>query len=64
MFLLDLFEIDFNPNSAYQLKTPQEWKKSHLIEQMRTLVTLLFKKAAKKSTQQKDRGREIRTENE
>lgn len=53
MFLFDLFEIDFNPNSAYQRKTPQEWKKPHLIEQMRTLVILLFKKAAKKNIQQK-----------
>lgn len=39
--------MDLNPNSTYHLKkTPQEWKKSHIIEHMRTLVTLIFKREA------------------
>lgn len=39
--------MDLNPKSTYHLqKIPQEWKKSHTIEQIRTVVTLIFKREA------------------
>jgi len=65
MFPLDSFEMPLNTKSIPTWRRHrQEWKKPHIIEQMRILITLIFKREAEEKPEVKEIETGIREKNE